>query len=110
MDRCPICWEDMTRYNAVRITACKHSFHGHCLLKWLCFKDSNGPFSPFKCPPTMLTAPCPMCKRPLSFWSGLLRPYRYRYPYVKKKGNGGCRKSILHFFCCNQGIVQEGET
>ena len=115
MDRCPICWEAMTQKNAFRIGVCQHIFHGHCFLKWLCFKDPNGPHSPFNCRPTMLTAPCPMCKRSLTFWSEHLRRYRYRYPYVKKKSangnaNGGCRRFLKGFFCCSQAVVHEEET
>ena len=69
MDRCPICWEAMTHKNSYCTGICKHTFHGHCLLKWLCFKDPQGPHQLNCCTRRILRAPCPMCRRVLTLHS-----------------------------------------
>jgi hypothetical protein len=110
MDRCPICWEAMTHKNSYCTGICKHTFHGHCLLKWVCFKDPQGPHQLNCCTRRILRAPCPMCRRVLTLHSKHLRQYRYPYVHKKTAQTSSLHKRFMRFFCCAQSIVSTDET
>ena len=47
--KCPICLEEFVPGSILRCMDCTHTFHKHCLDKWLSMK-----------------ATCPICQRPVS--------------------------------------------
>ncbi len=48
-DVCAICYQSMTITGSVRVTRCRHLFHGSCLRKWLYVQEK-----------------CPMCSSPIT--------------------------------------------
>ena len=111
MDRCPICWEDMTQNNSYCISVCKHRFHGYCLRKWFCFKDPRGPFQ-LNHRQRRLSAPCPMCRRQIILCMIHLR--RFPPPGVEaewKKSNRtlSFNKRLMRFFCCTHTVIRSDE-
>lgn len=48
-DVCAICYQSMNETGSVRVTRCRHLFHGSCLRKWLYVQEK-----------------CPMCSAPIN--------------------------------------------
>lgn len=109
MDRCPICWENMSIKNSYRIEVCKHTFHGYCLLKWFCFKDPKGPH-PLTCTQRTLEASCPMCRTVLTLRTRHLRRCRSSISSDKPKQKKCFHKHLMRFFCCTQSVVHNNGT
>ena len=99
MNRCPICWENMTSRNSFCIKNCKHTFHGSCLYKWFRFKDPKGPHMG-KCVVKLLEAPCPMCRAVTTIKTSKLR----KYPHPTQLQNHKY-KSCFPFFCCGTHTI-----
>lgn len=62
MNRCSICWNNLTKKN-IHSTKCKHEFHRCCIFKWLQHVDKhsirygdNG----------VLQGTCPICRKEIS--------------------------------------------